>query len=75
MNILKKEALKGLIAKNLHKNPVYVERLKSELRTIEKLGFASYFLTVADIVKNQREIQAVGTVPRFRRGQYSIIRS
>lgn len=58
---LKKEALRGLIARNLHKNPEYIERLKTELKTIEKLGFASYFLTVADIVKNQREIQSIGT--------------
>jgi len=58
---LKKEALHGLIARNLHKNPEYIERLKTELKTIEKLGFASYFLTVADIVKNQREIQSIGT--------------
>jgi|GEM_PF-5319994 len=53
-------AWKGLAAKNLHQNPVYVTRLKKELSTISKLGFASYFNVVGDMIIHAKKHQSVG---------------
>jgi len=59
-DFLIKNAWKGLKAKNLHTNPVYLERLKLELNTVNPLGFASYFNIVADIIKDAKTYQSVG---------------
>ena len=45
----------GLEERKLHNNPEYVERLKSELETIEELGFVPYFLVMWDIAKFVRD--------------------
>jgi DNA polymerase-3 subunit alpha len=57
---LTKSALKGLMKKGLHTNPLYLTRLKMELKTITKLGFSSYFNITGDIVNTARKSQAVG---------------
>ena len=57
---LKKEVYKGLAKKGLDKNPKYLERIKRELRTIEKLGFASYFNVVGDLINHAKEFQSIG---------------
>jgi DNA polymerase-3 subunit alpha len=57
---LKKAAIKGLMAKNLHGKPEYIQRLKNELKTVEKLGFSSYFNVISDLVNNSRAEQPVG---------------
>jgi len=59
-DFLTKNALKGLINKGLHTKPEYISRLKRELKTITKLGFASYFNVVGDLVGTARQKQAVG---------------
>jgi len=59
-DFLTKTAVKGLMAKGLHKDQRYVERLRRELKTISKLGFASYFNIVGDLVGTARLDQPVG---------------
>lgn len=59
-DFLTKTAIKGLMAKNLHKDKRYTDRLKRELKTINKLGFAGYFNIVGDLVNTARHNQAVG---------------
>jgi DNA polymerase-3 subunit alpha len=41
----------ALIENNLHKNSVYVERAKYELKDIEYLGHSAYFITMYEIFK------------------------
>lgn len=59
-DFLTKNALKGLMEKGLHTNPEYVQRLRRELKTINKLGFAGYFNIVGDLLNTARQSQPVG---------------
>ena len=47
---LKSQAKAGLQKRGLHQQPGYPERLEFELGTIVKMGFAGYFLIVADFI-------------------------
>jgi DNA polymerase III subunit alpha len=47
---LREQALAGLKKRDLEKDPVYRERLEFELKTIIQMGFAGYFLIVADFI-------------------------
>ena len=55
IDILKKESLKRLKAKVSEVSPVYTNRLNYEINVIEKMGFSSYFLIVADFVNAAKE--------------------
>ena len=59
-NYLTKKAIEGLKNKHLEHNEVYLERLERELKTVNNMGFASYFNTVTDIVDFGKKNQAVG---------------
>ena len=45
----------ALISHNLHKDKVYVERAKEELRDIEYLGHEAYFITMYEIFKKAEQ--------------------
>ena len=47
---LQTEAQAGLEKRRLHENPRYRERLAFEIRTIIQMGYAGYFLIVADFI-------------------------
>ncbi len=47
---LQTEAQAGLEKRRLHENPRYRERLAFEIRTIVQMGYAGYFLIVADFI-------------------------
>lgn len=53
---LSREARRGLVAKGLHKDPVYAERLRYELNSIYDLGYEKYFLVQLQIVKRCEEL-------------------
>lgn len=53
---LSREARKGLVAKGLHKDPVYVDRLRYELNSIYDLGYEKYFLVQLQIVAKCEEL-------------------
>ena len=50
----------GLIKKNLHKDPVYVSRLKEELKVIADKKFSEYFLTTKAIIDLAKTEMRVG---------------
>ena len=50
----------GLRSKNFHTNPEYVERAKYELDVIKQKDFASYFLTMKEIISAAKEQMFVG---------------
>ncbi len=51
--LVRKEALEGPLSTELKK--VYEERLAYELKTIREMGFAGYFLIVADFIDHARK--------------------
>jgi DNA-directed DNA polymerase III PolC len=51
---------KGLVKRDLHKNPEYIERLKTELRVIKAKKFSKYFLTMKAIFDLARKHMLVG---------------
>lgn len=51
IELLKAKALEGFNAKGLWDKPGYRERLDYELSVVEKLGFATYFLVLWDVVQ------------------------
>jgi DNA polymerase-3 subunit alpha len=51
--LVRKEALEGPLSTELKK--VYEERLTYELKTIREMGFAGYFLIVADFIDHARK--------------------
>ena len=59
---LAKLAFHGLERRFARITPAHLERLASELRVIERLGFCEYFIVVGDIVRFARErgIEVVG---------------
>lgn len=59
-DFLSKKAWEGLAHLGFHTNPVYVDRLKLELNTVNPLGFASYFNVVSDLVTHAKKYQSVG---------------
>ena len=52
--------IEGLMAKGLHKNKEYVERLKREVDVICKRGFSKYFLTMKAISDKAQDLSLVG---------------
>lgn len=52
---MKKRCARGLVGKGLAGDKRYIERLKYELDTIERSGFASLFLILQDIFEFARE--------------------
>ncbi|MEU8892962.1 DNA polymerase III subunit alpha [Streptomyces sp. NPDC048442] len=54
--LLRERAEAGLARRGLHRVPAAVERLEEELRVITKLGFEAYFLAVAQVVADVREM-------------------
>ena len=50
----------GLIKKNLHKDPVYISRLKEELKVIADKKFSEYFLTTKAIIDLAKTEMRVG---------------
>jgi DNA polymerase-3 subunit alpha len=51
---LRRLAYKGLRERGLADNPEYVERIEHELDVIKQMGFALYFLILADIIEFAR---------------------
>jgi DNA polymerase-3 subunit alpha len=47
-------AFKGLAERGLADKPEYVERLEHELDVIKQMGFALYFLILADVIEHAR---------------------
>ncbi|GHH43509.1 DNA polymerase III subunit alpha [Streptomyces candidus] len=54
--LLRERAEAGLARRGLDRVPAAVERLAEELRVITKLGFEPYFLAVAQVVADVREM-------------------
>ncbi|GAA1895737.1 DNA polymerase III subunit alpha [Streptomyces sodiiphilus] len=54
--VLRSRCTAGLVARRLERDPVRRERLDRELEIIGRLGYASYFLTVARAVDDIREL-------------------
>ncbi|MEU6062592.1 DNA polymerase III subunit alpha [Streptomyces sp. NPDC047097] len=52
--VLRSRCAAGMVLRGLDRRRAYWDRLEDELRTIERLGFASYFLTVAQVVDDTR---------------------
>jgi DNA polymerase-3 subunit alpha len=52
---LRRQVFEGLEERGLADKPEYVERAESELATIKQMGFAVYFLILADAVKWARD--------------------
>lgn len=52
---LRRLAFKGLKERGLADNPEYVERIEHELAIIKQMGFALYFLILADVIEFARE--------------------
>lgn len=48
---LRRLAFKGLRERGLEDNPEYVERIEHELDVIKQMGFALYFLVLADVIQ------------------------
>jgi len=53
-------AKEGLVERNLHTNPEYVERMKEELKVILGKNFALYFLTMKKITDIARTKMLIG---------------
>lgn len=51
---------KGLVARNLHEKPEYIDRLRFELGVIKKMGFAEYFITLSRVMELARTVCLVG---------------
>lgn len=51
---LRRLAFKGLRERGLADNPEYVERIEHELDVIKQMGFALYFLILADVIDHAR---------------------
>ncbi|GGU55840.1 DNA polymerase III subunit alpha [Streptomyces lavendofoliae] len=54
--VLRSRCAAGMVLRGHDRERAYWNRLEDELRTIERLGFASYFLTVARVVDDTREM-------------------
>ncbi|MFD8337248.1 DNA polymerase III subunit alpha [Streptomyces solisilvae] len=54
--VLRSRCAAAMVLLGYDRDRVRWERLEDELRTIERLGFASYFLTVAQVVDDTREL-------------------
>lgn len=54
--VLRSRCAAGMVLRGHDRKRAYWARLEDELRTIERLGFASYFLTVAQVVDDTREM-------------------
>ncbi|AGP58934.1 DNA polymerase III subunit alpha [Streptomyces rapamycinicus] len=54
--VLRSRCAAAMVLREYDRDRARWERLEDELRTIERLGFASYFLTVARVVDDTREL-------------------
>ncbi|ORT60189.1 DNA polymerase III subunit alpha [Streptomyces sp. CB03238] len=54
--VLRSRCAAGMVLRGHDRKRAYWARLEDELGTIERLGFASYFLTVAQVVDDTREM-------------------
>lgn len=54
--VLRSRCAAGMYSRRYDQDPDRWRRLDAELGTIERLGFASYFLTVAQVVRDIREL-------------------
>ncbi|MGW3241399.1 DNA polymerase III subunit alpha [Streptomyces sp. NPDC001070] len=54
--VLRSRCAAGMVRTGHDREPEYWARLDHELRIIERLGFASYFLTVSQVVDDVREM-------------------
>ncbi|MEU4094338.1 DNA polymerase III subunit alpha [Streptomyces sp. NPDC026673] len=54
--VLRSRCAAGMVREGHDREPEYWARLDHELRIIERLGFASYFLTVGQVVDDVREM-------------------
>ncbi|MFG3498325.1 DNA polymerase III subunit alpha [Streptomyces sp. NPDC047928] len=52
--VLRSRCAAGMVLRGHDQDRAYWNRLEDELRTIERLGFATYFLTVAQVVDDVR---------------------
>lgn len=53
---LKKQIAAGLIRNNIGKNPIYLDRIKHELKVICDNSFEDYFLVLSDIMQKAKEL-------------------
>ncbi|MFE5667824.1 DNA polymerase III subunit alpha [Streptomyces niveus] len=54
--VLRSRVTAGLVRRGYDRDRTYWDRAEAELRTIERLGYPSYFLTVAQVVDDVREM-------------------
>ncbi|MER7172044.1 DNA polymerase III subunit alpha [Streptomyces mesophilus] len=54
--VLRSKCAAGMVLRHYDRKPAYWERLQAELELIDRLGFASYFLTVAQVVEDTRDL-------------------
>ncbi|MDN3293490.1 DNA polymerase III subunit alpha [Streptomyces ficellus] len=54
--VLRSRCAAGMVLRGHDRKHAYWTRLEDELRTIERLGFATYFLTVAQVVDDTRQM-------------------
>ncbi|MET9802682.1 DNA polymerase III subunit alpha [Streptomyces sp. NPDC006368] len=54
--VLRSRCAAGMVLRGHDRKRAYWLRLEDELRTIERLGFATYFLTVAQVVDDTRDM-------------------
>ena len=55
-HVLRSRCAAAMVARGYERQPERWARLEDELRIIESLGFSSYFLTVAQVVRDTREL-------------------
>ena len=54
--VLRSRCAAGMVARRYERDPRRWRRLEEELRIVERLGYASYFLTVAQVVEDVRRL-------------------
>ncbi|NEB79399.1 DNA polymerase III subunit alpha, partial [Streptomyces sp. SID14478] len=54
--VLRSRSVAAMLGRGYDRDRAHWERLEDELRLIERLGFASYFLTVAQVVDDVRDL-------------------
>ncbi|MBC9715341.1 DNA polymerase III subunit alpha [Streptomyces sp. TRM66268-LWL] len=54
--VLRSKCAAGMVLRHYDRKHAYWDRLEDELRLIDRLGFASYFLTVAQVVEDTRDL-------------------
>ncbi len=70
--LLKAHCNAAMVARGYEQDPVRWARLRAELETIKRLGFATYFLTVAQVVADARAAQIRATARGSGAGSFVV---